>query len=393
MWCARRRVISSTRLPKCATPRLFPWRLCKVDDHPYAGRRWHLSVLWVAALLIGSPSALAVSAGDVSAAPSPDKGSVEQGLFVQLSDQGAVELTLPCPLSRQILRLRIEGADALGALWLERLPVTQPGKPAIVITGPFGDDAISLPLSDAATEVLADRHCRLTLSGRPGAEVTVIPGDWRAVTFFARLLGMWHDWTTFRPWRHASINSHQTVVQAWHGLVPTVLLGVVFVTVGLAGYWRWRTRFLLWWMLACWLALDLPWQWRLYEQAGVTRDRFAGVAAKAKPGLAEDAALWAFAEDVKALLPAAESRVFVASASDYGGMRLAYYLYPLNVFWRRGGPELPASSAVQPGDYIVVVPPSEISIVSGVGRLQLGPQGWSARPLLWENGIVLFEVR
>ena len=44
------------------------------------------------------------------------------------------------------------------------------------------------------------------------------------------------------------------------------------------------------------------------------------------------------------------SRVFVASEDIYLGMRAAYYLYPLNVFWQLEDPEMPANKYMRPGD-------------------------------------------
>ena len=49
-----------------------------------------------------------------------------------------------------------------------------------------------------------------------------------------------------------------------------------------------------------------------------------------------------------------EARVFLATGSDYAGVRGAYHLFPRNVFWRRGGPELPDPSYIHTGDYILV---------------------------------------
>tara|TARA_R110001599_G_scaffold64147_13_gene180296 strand:- start:2 stop:991 length:990 start_codon:yes stop_codon:yes gene_type:complete len=325
------------------------------------------------------------------AASSLDPGG-GQPRVVQLSGEGVVAFQLPCPSSQQILQLRVQDTGALGAMWLERWPVQSPRKPPFLATGPFEDQVISLPLAGAATGAEAGRLCRLVLRGQPGAEITLMPVDWQPISLLTRLDGMFDDWFTARAWGLASINFHSTVVQAWHGLSPNVVLGLLFISLGIVGYWRWRTRFLLWWMLACWLLLDLPWQWRLLEQATATGKQFASLPAQSRPGATADALRWRFAERVVARVSAADSRVFVASASDYGGMRMAYYLYPLNVYWRRGGPELPASSTVRAGDFIVVVQPSNVRGDPESGHLLFGDERWSARPLLEADGIVLFEV-
>ncbi len=352
----------------------------------------HLVALCVVVLLPGFPPALAEPAGIPATEDPAVPGWAGQELALQLSEQGTLALRLPCPPSDQMLRLRITGAAAVGVVSLERLPATAGREPPTWLTGPFRDGVIRLPLVEAAGASAADTRCRLMLRGLPAAEVTLVPLDWRPVTLLTRIRGMWDDWIAFRPWGLASINLHTAVVQAWHGLSPNVLLGLLFVSVGAVGYWRWRSRFLLIWMLACWLVLDLPWQWRLAGQVEATRARFAGVPAEERPGLTEDAALWAFAERARTLLPAG-SRVFVASSSDYAGMRMAYYLYPLNVYWRRGGPELPGSSRVRAGDYIVVVQPTQVRGAPEAGQLVLASGRWNARPLLEADGLVMFEVR
>ncbi len=349
----------------------------------------YMPVLWTAAFLI---TVLPTLAGPPVVSHSGDPAPANQTLTVQLSAQGDTALNLPCPAGPGILQLQIDGGGLLTEVRLERLPAALGKKPQNVVAGPFRNGEIRLPLRERQTDLAADARCRLELRGLPAAQLTFTEFAW-SFTLRARLGGMWHDWITFRPWSQASINSHQATVHTWHGMVPTVLLGLLFITVGAAGFLRWRTGFLLWWMVACWLVLDLPWQWRLHEQLLVTKDRFAGVAAQKKPGLTNDAELWAFAERVRALLPAAGSRAFVASVSDYDGMRMAYYLYPLNVYWRRGGPELPASATVQEGDYIIVVQPSELSGDPESGHLVLGGDRWKARPLLAAHGTVLFEAR
>jgi hypothetical protein len=330
------------------------------------------------------------SLASAAATPAEYPDRTGHTVTLQLSAQGTGALNIACPTSAQVLRLRVDRGELVSGVALQRLST----RPAVhrreVLTGPFTGGTLQLPLPAPRAGELADSRCRMLVQGRQGARLTLSVFEWQPVTLLTRLRGMWSDWTGYRPWQQYSINAHAAVVQTWHGLSPNVLLGVTFLLVGLVGFRRWRARFLLGWMLACWLVLDLPWQWRLLQQAEATRAVFAGVAAERRPGFTEDAALWAFAEQVRTRLPAVEARFFVASASDYAGMRMAYYLYPRNVYWRRDGPELPPGDALSGGDYVVVVQPSELRREPQSGDLVL--ERVQARVLLDVGGIALFEV-
>ena len=81
--------------------------------------------------------------------------------------------------------------------------------------------------------------------------------------------------------------------------------------------------------------------------------------------------MYKFATEVKAAVPAQGARVFVTSTSEYTGLRTAYYLYPLNVYWAwdpvDGG--LPLNDQFRPGDYIAVIPPSPNRYAAELGHL------------------------
>jgi hypothetical protein len=117
-------------------------------------------------------------------------------------------------------------------------------------------------------------------------------------------------------------------------------------------------RFLSAGFLVCWIGLDLAWQSKLWHQLGLTRAQFSGLDSRAKLLAGPDGALVQFMSDVHRLVSVSDARVFVASADDFHGMRGSYYLYPMNVFWQRHGPELPARQYIHGGDYIVVVQPT-----------------------------------
>ncbi len=66
----------------------------------------------------------------------------------------------------------------------------------------------------------------------------------------------------------------------------------------------------------------------------------------------------------------ANGRLFVASELDVAGMQAAYYAAPVNTYWHRLGPELPARQYLRPGDFILVLFPSKISYNRKVGRIR-----------------------
>lgn len=114
----------------------------------------------------------------------------------------------------------------------------------------------------------------------------------------------------------------------------------------------WRITGLI--ILGCWLALDLPWQYQLLRQAEKTHNQFAHKSSAEKIAVGPDAALVALTNTAKEKIDSPEARVFVASSDIYTGLRSAYYLYPLNVFWAIRGRELPFLTYLRSGDYILM---------------------------------------
>lgn len=174
----------------------------------------------------------------------------------------------------------------------------------------------------------------------------------------------------FEPWTASSINAR--TMAAWDSWPhnPAVLVGAA-VALASAGYLllaRWRGRRASIRMigavfLAGWLCLDVPWQWQLFRQLEATREEFAHLPASDRLGVTAYAApLEALASAVQRLTDdPRRQRVFVASAVEYSGIRLAYQLYPMNVYWSRKR-ELPQARHFRSGDLVVLVPPTRVAI-------------------------------
>jgi len=206
------------------------------------------------------------------------------------------------------------------------------------------------------------------------------------------------QWLTFREWNLASINFYR-VPSEWPP-VPTVmalLLAVLLVLVVLRVSGRLDPRRL--WAaagiagLAGWLLLDALWQLQLGRQALSTWNTYAGLPLEDRL-LLSDGAYYSLGRDFSAEIEPA-SRVFVSSDSDFGGMRIAFHLYPHNVYWKRHEPTPPTTrSALVPGDYIVIIRPSSAQFLRN--ELQLRYPGRApipVTPVLFDAHGGLFRVR
>jgi hypothetical protein len=218
-----------------------------------------------------------------------------------------------------------------------------------------------------------------------------------------RFLGaVYAEWAAPEPWQQTSINVYRGVGSRAPLLypVPTLasLLGLSLLVY--ASLWVARRRSLRFdWRVpsalavACWLALDLPWQAQLWTRLVTAHDRFAGLTMDQRHLAAADRSLFAFAERVGLAISERDPRLFLATGSDYAAVRIGYYLFPSNVFWRRGGPELPGSKYLRRGDYIVLFLPKEVRYDAGTQRLLWpGKQALKVQSVLLERTGGLFRV-
>ena len=95
----------------------------------------------------------------------------------------------------------------------------------------------------------------------------------------------------------------------------------------------------------------------MWHQLADTYRTFAHVEYGQRQAAGPDAPYFSFASQIKEHL-APDARVIVASSDQYNGMRVAYYLYPHNVFWSLHAPEVPYDEFLRAGDYIALIKPS-----------------------------------
>src|SRR5207237_10771447 len=120
----------------------------------------------------------------------------------------------------------------------------------------------------------------------------------------------------------------------WVGSSPPVIIRAIF--------------------LGAWIALDARWMWNLARQVNVTARLYAGKSSHERHLAADDRALFAFIEKVRAQLPPPPARIFVVADEHSFRDHSAYRLYPYNVFFDPSPNTLPPASAVRPGDSMVV---------------------------------------
>lgn len=223
------------------------------------------------------------------------------------------------------------------------------------------------------------------------------------MTLSSQLAGRLRDWTTFEAWSGASINTVVGGADLQELPLPVLLGLAVLIAAGAAvALARWRPAWvgaglplaLVLVFMAAWLVLDARWQWNLARQVVVTGKTYAGKDWREKHLAAEDGPLFEFISKVRAKLPAAPARVFMAADAHYFRGRGAYHLYPHNVYFDPWTNTLPAAPALHSGDYIVVYQRRGIQYDAARGLLRWdGGPPIAAEALLVEPGAALFRIR
>jgi hypothetical protein len=242
----------------------------------------------------------------------------------------------------------------------------------------------------------------LVLKGSPAQTVTIeelqlVPATPTAVA--RSLLAQWGERT---PWTQASINFYL-------GMLPGARFGfrvsiVVLFLVGALGCYLliWlvlRRRCQFDWRIAGglvligWVALDAPWQWSLWQQLAETRADFAGKSDHQKALSAPDGPVYRLIDAIRPYLGDPPARVFVATASEYLGLRAAYHLYPHNPYWARNRDEMPSAGAVRSGDFVLVLQSQQVRFDAAAGELVWGRrQRVEAKPVYADAQGQLYRV-
>jgi hypothetical protein len=230
----------------------------------------------------------------------------------------------------------------------------------------------------------------IRLASKTGESVTVRKISLHPASVKTNILTLWSDWTSFSPWRRASMNSNLGVTKL-SPLYPAMAIACIFL-LSLAAYavlhLAWQRKEKLNWgaiglvFLFCWLSLDMLWQYKLLRQNNVTFTLFAGKTSEEKLLAGPDAELFSLLNEARQHISEDSARIFVTTSDDYTGLRAAYYLYPHNVYFMLRGRELPFSTYTDNGDYVLVVNPSRVKVNHQTGMLAFKRDYFPAEMLL-----------
>ncbi len=216
----------------------------------------------------------------------------------------------------------------------------------------------------------------LVITGRPGDSAVIRDLALHPASPLHQLQAIYSDLTAFEPWNRAAMNTYTGVTDVasfYPVMLATALFGLSLLAYGALlalsrGKLRFRRMNVALIFLACWIILDIAWQQRLWRQLAQTYHTFAGVESPQRRSVDVDAPLFEFASRIKPQMEAG-SRIFVASTDPYNGMRVAYYLYPVNVYWSLHSAEVPYDRYLNPGDYIALINPSRFRYNRKLGYL------------------------
>ena len=211
------------------------------------------------------------------------------------------------------------------------------------------------------------------------------------------------EWLTFEPFDGASINTIAGGADLQDlPLPPLAALAVALATLLLWVVHRKLPRvyahgpaYTLAALFAlAWFALDARWIANLVRQTGVTLTRYEGMAIRDKHAADDDGQLYLFIEKVRAAMPAAPARIFVAANAPYLRGRAAYHLYPHNVWFEPSRDVLPRPEWLRAGDWLLVYQRRGVQYDPARKSLRWDNGATVGADLkLLEPGAALFQIR
>jgi len=172
----------------------------------------------------------------------------------------------------------------------------------------------------------------------------------------------WREWLAFEPWTGTSIRSVTGGADVQSFPLPVVgaasiaaaaALWLIVTSIARAP----RTRLpvaLAVFFIGWWGVLDMRWAWNLTRQVSETAHRYGGLDAREKLLASEDGELYAWLDQARSVLPKTPARIFVVAAAPYFRGRLAYHLYPHNVFYYPLYDAMPPRDWLRHGDWLLV---------------------------------------
>jgi hypothetical protein len=211
------------------------------------------------------------------------------------------------------------------------------------------------------------------------------------------------EWTAFRPWNGASINTVTGGADSQGLPLPLLLATAIALTGGLLFVIARRrlvapgagtATAVIAAVLVGWFVLDARWTLELVSHVRETAHQYAGKDWRERHLAAEDGALFAFIEKARTMLPDQHVRVFVVADADYLRARAVYHLYPYNAWYVPAQNMLPPVDRLHKGDWIVVYQRRGVQYDAAAHRLRWdGGATIGADLKLLDHGGALFEVQ
>ena len=246
------------------------------------------------------------------------------------------------------------------------------------------------------------RGLALALHGPLANPVAVTGVVARPADAMETLRDRFREWTAFRPWDGASIN---TVIGGAdsQGLPLPLLLAAAIALTGSALFVIARRRVVaphagtaaavVAAVLVGWFVLDARWTLELVRHVRETAQQDAGKDWRERHLAAEDGALFAFIEKARTMLPERRVRVFVVADADYLRARAVYHLYPYNAWYVPAQNMLPPVDRLHKGDWIVVYQRRGVQYDAAEHRLRWDGATIGADLKLLDHGGALFEIQ
>jgi hypothetical protein len=214
---------------------------------------------------------------------------------------------------------------------------------------------------------------------------------------FSPLGIVWDECFGTEVWLGTSINFvGGNESREWFAPLPFVAAALALAMLGY-GLLAWRKILApdirVIWVLVflAWFALDMRWQFDLWQKLGLTQQRYAGKSWEEKHLAADDGPLFDLMQQIRAKLPPAPSRVFLFADDAYKRVRGTYHLYPFNVL---NGRDLLPAGQFKPGDFIIILGKDEVEFDPARQLLKWGAgQQLGAELLLLADNNVLLRVR
>jgi hypothetical protein len=218
------------------------------------------------------------------------------------------------------------------------------------------------------------------------------------------LLGdRWREWFAFEPWTGESID----IVTGGADLqdLPLPILVTAIGVVAVALWFAWSslavhaTVALPVVVVAVFavgtLVLDARYVFNLARQTADTAARYKGLDWREKHLAAEDGELFEFVEKARAMLPHEPVRIFIAAEAHYFRGRIAYHLYPHNIFYDPIRDTMPRANQLRAGDWLIVYRRRGAQYDAATKRLRWdgGSDTVGADLVLADGGSALFRVQ